>query len=273
VKKVSRAACAIILCATTLTLADASTMPTTTTASATQGATINDDARAILARIDRAYSAATSVRLRATVINGFDVAGRVNEDKNEVIASTDGLHFSHELVSRGRVTCAVAGVFLYDYTRDVYATFPAPTQRTAQDIDQAVVDVLLEENPALLLSLTDAPSELLSLHAKSLERGRDEDELLIRRDDDADVRLRLDKTTGRVVEAVIDFEPVFVSRLSTTRPANTARRATITLRYIPDATPVDASAFDWRPPSSAELIELPRELLMPTPADAPTTQP
>jgi len=274
---------AILLAAALATAAAAQTHPTTTGAPATQSATsrpattqslatVSEEAAPLLAKLSDAYLHAGPLKVSGTIIGRFDVAGRSKTYTLDVFGQTDGDgRFYHYGQTDGRgiglVISDGKNGYLYDQHRNSFAELDVTRGRCEPgDLNEAISDVLIDENPALLLCLTNDPASLLRMLTSSIKRsdGKDASELVLdlksRR-----ITLRLDEKTGRITRSTIDYGPIF-----TTRHAAGVKSVSAVLTYTVQQ-PGEKISYTWSPPATASQMRLGNELLRGR--EDPTTRP
>ena len=194
---------------------------------ATSQAAVDPAAQALLDRLQKAYTAAGPLHVVGDVVGDFDVAGRRKRYTLHVDGRTDGDgHFRHDVGATGLIVNDGKTAYLYDGKRDAFATLDAfDGRQPAGDIDQALIDVLLDENPALLLSLTTDPDALLRRSAKAI-RPATQPCALVLEVTDKTITLRLRPDDGTIARSEVDFRPLMKSR-----HAQAVVAADATLRY------------------------------------------
>lgn len=250
----------------------ATTRPTTTSQPATtQAATtrasadVSAAAAPVLDRLAAAYANAVPMDFVASVVGTFDVAGRSKMYTLEISGRTDGDgRFFHYGSGVGLLVSDGTNAYLYDQRRNAYAELQATPRRPAPaELDEAISDVLIDENPALLLTLTTDPAGLLKHLAKAvrLPAGKADgraDGLVLELPMKL-ITLEVDPKTGLITRSTIDYAPAM-----TARHAAGVRRADAVLTYTRQAhaaTTMPADAFAWQPPATASQIVLHAELL------------
>ena len=202
------------------------------------------------------------LKIAGTVIGNFDVAGRSKTRTLDVFGQTDGDgRFYHYGQSDGRGVGLVISDgkngYLYDQHRNSFAELDVTPGRCAPgDLNNAISDVLIDENPALLLCLTNDPATLLRMLSASIKRSdaKDASEIVLdlktRR-----ITLRLDDKSGRIVRSTIDYGPIF-----TARHAAGVKSVSAVLTYAVQQ-PGEQIAYTWSPPATASQMHLSSELL------------
>ncbi|MGN6627446.1 MAG: hypothetical protein ACTHLN_12590 [Tepidisphaeraceae bacterium] len=269
--------------------ADPATQPdTAATQPATQPATrpmadVSADAAPLLEAVARAYRAAPALKVAGTLVGDFDVAGRCQTFNLPVTGVTDGHgRFLHTAQGTGLLVSNGADAFLYDQKRNSFAKLDATTGRAPTDqIDPAIVSVLLDENPSLLLALCDAPADVLkacatSIHSPSIHSSSQSTasqsaaSTLVLETPDKRYTWECDPSTHFLTRCTIDFSPAFKAR-----GAAGVKRVSAVLTYTSTTTDAPAAeAFSWSPPPGSTEMSLGRELLKKNLADeSPATQP
>ena len=239
----------------------------TTRAAATRGAaTVAAAAEPLLAKLNRAY-AAGPLNVEGELVGTFDVAGRRHTYRLPITGQTDGRgRFVHDAGAAGRIVAGDQRGVLFDRRRNAFATFDAPAARVAAaDLEPALVDILLDENPALLFGLvTDADAILRSAAGQiSVADG------LVLRLTDKTITLHLNDD-GTVRASDIDYTPLMKAH-----DAVAVKAAQVTLTYrTASRTEPPADIYAWDPPATATEFALHEEMMRPAgPATGPATRP
>ncbi|MGN6505508.1 MAG: hypothetical protein ACTHM6_08100 [Tepidisphaeraceae bacterium] len=269
-----------------------------TTQPATQPATrptaaVSADAATLLEAIAHAYRAAPALKVAGTLVGDFNVAGRHQTFHLPVTGVTDGHgRFLHTARGAGLLVSNGADAFLYDQKRNSFAKLDATAGRAPTDqIDPAIVSVLLDENPSLLLAVCDAPADVLkacatsihlpliyfpSIHSSSQSKdsqsavSQPRASTLVLETPDKCYTWDVDPDTYFLTRCTIDFSPAFKAR-----HAAGVKRVSAVLIYTSTTTDAPpAEAFSWSPPPGSTEMSLGRELLKKNLADeSPATQP
>lgn len=239
-------------------------------------ATVDAAAEPILAKLNTAY-AGGPLTVEAELVGVFDVAGRSRTYRLAITGQTDGNgRFVHDAASAGRIVAGEKRGVVFDRRRNAFATFDAPGARVpAADLEPALIDVLLDENPALLFGLVTDPDATLRMAAQrirpatrpSTSRPAGDGVVLELEDKTIELNLNADGTVG---SSVIDYTP-----LMTTRRAVAVKAAAVTLTYR-SAKPVAPSTdvYTWEPPATATEFALHDEMIQTTrPATRPSRRP
>lgn len=251
------------------------TRPGTTRRAATQPATtqllatVDPAAFPLLAQLQVAYTAPGPLHVVGEIVGEFDVAGRRKKYTLHVDGRTDGQgRFLHDAGDAGLIVNDGKAAYLYDRRRDAFAVLDALAARQPVDaIDQSLIDILLDENPALLLALTTDPTALLRRSVTFIRPATQPSTLVLERENKC-TTLRLRRADGTIESAEVDFTPLMRSRKAA---AIVAARATLT--YQPPATDVTAdSVFIWHPPASATEFQIKSELIEGPPTTTPFTR-
>lgn len=278
-----RRACILPLLLASLAIAQAEPATTQSTQPSTApNVEISPEARQRLDRLKSAYAAPGPLRVEATIVGEFDVAGRQRTYQMQVVGQTDGEgRFDHQAKDIGRVVQTPEKVIIFDARRNAFANLTQkPQRRNAADFPEAVSEILIDENPSLLLTLTDEPDTLLTANVK---RVLVRDDALVLESTN-DLRTIQFDDLGLIRSMSIDFTPLLKER-----GALAIKKASVVLTYTrSDRTPPGADAFAFEVPKGASEFRLASELLrdrieeipgrlLPggratTPA-APTTQP
>ncbi|MBC7785767.1 MAG: hypothetical protein H7144_18220 [Burkholderiales bacterium] len=242
---------------------------------------IDEAAKPLLERIRAAYTNEQPRRLVAHITGIFDVAGRSRNYQLEVESLTNGAgRFIHRVRDVGTVAQNAEKLILYDLKRNSFGTLKTPDRRvSASDLPEAVVEILIDENPALLLCLSTEPDKALLLGAMRahVDAGR-----LIITSENEKRTLDLD-TNGLIRRMEINYTPLLASRGT----AN-VKSALVTLEYAPPELPAavadaefefvppeTASEFPLEPPPAVTAVERVRKRLRATtgPTSGPTSGP
>ncbi len=271
-------------CAFGQTTATSTTGPATTQAATRPSAEVTPAAAPVLARLSAAYAVALPLKVDAKFVGKFDVAGRSHTYEMTVTSQTpDGIRFIHKAAGIGLAVSNGKRGFLFDERRKAYATLEVQENlATPDELDEAISDILLEENAALLLSLTTDAGELLKRLATHIDAGETvtidgklHATLVLTRKDDATITLSLAPDTGLIRRAFIDYRPLLKER-----GASDAKAGEVTADFaVTRAVNPDPKPYDWQPPEDADETPLGRELERPVraggrdPTTGPTTQP
>ena len=229
-------------------------------------ATVDPAALPLLAQLQTAYTAPGPLHVIGEIVGEFDVAGRRKKYSLHVDGRTDGQgRFLHDAGDAGLIVNDGKTAYLYDRRRDAFAALDALAARQPADaIDQSLIDVLLDENPALLLALTTDPTALLRRSVTAIRPATQPSTLVLERQDKW-TTLHLRPADGTIASAGVDFTPLMRSRKAA---AIVAARATLTYQSPTREAPPD-TLFTWHPPASATEFQIKSELI----EGAPTTKP
>lgn len=257
-------------------------LPVTTQAATRPTAEVSPAAEPLLKQLADAYAQALPLKVEAKIAGRFDVAGRSKAYELAVRSHTsDGIRFIHTADGAGLIVSNGKRGFLYDERRKVYATLEVKNERVTPDaLDEAISDILLEENAALLPALVTDAGELLERLATKIDVGPAETidglphaTLVLTRKEDATVTLAISPQTGLVRRAIIDYKPLLKERGAAAIQAGELVADFSITRQINE----DAKAYDWQPPDDADETTLARELLQSQPGRptrrGPTTRP
>ncbi|HEX8325865.1 MAG TPA: hypothetical protein VF595_18315 [Tepidisphaeraceae bacterium] len=236
--------------------------PATAPATTQAMARVEPDAEPVLARLAAAYAAVGPLHVTGQIVGTFDVAGRRQVYQLPVDGRTDGVgRFRHDAGYAGLIVSDTIRTFIYDQRRGAYTKLPAdadraPGRQPAADVDSALVSVLLDENPILLLTLTDDPAALLRRAATTIRLApttRPDDFGLVLEQPAKQITLRLDARDATIRASDIDYAPLMKSRKAT---AVKAAGATLTYtRAVAESSPPET--FTWQPPDTATEFDLP----------------
>lgn len=253
------------------TTSPATTRSTTSPATTQATAAVDADAEPVLARLAAAYAGDQPLHVTGRLEGEFDVAGRRRTYTLPVDGRTDGAgRYRHDAGPAGLLVSDGVHAYLFDARRGAFATLKAkPGRPVPDDVDPAVRSILLDENPALLLSLTTDPAGLLRHSARVIRLApatQPADAGLVLEGPQKLWTFRL-TPAGTIRSATIDYTP-----LMTARRATHVKTAKVTLTY--DSTsnaPPPADAFTWLPPATATEFDLPEASQ--SPIDPATTRP
>ena len=239
-------------------------------------ATVDVAAEPLLAKLNAAY-ADGPLTVEGELVGTFDVAGRRHVYRMPITGQTDGDgRFVHDAASAGRIVAGEKKGVLFDRRRNAFATFDAPGGRVpATELEPALIDILLDENPALLLSLVTDPDAALRLAAKRIvpstrpSASQPAGGAVTLELEDKTIDLHLD-ADGTIRSSFIDYTP-----LMTARGAVAVKAASVTLTYrsATRAAPT-TTAYAWEPPPTATEFALHDEMMQTTrPATRPHGRP
>ena len=222
----------------------------------------------------KAIQTAVPFTVEATVVGTFDVAGRKHTYNATVktVSAGDG-RFWHEMVGYGLIVSDGKTLTFYDPNRNSFAKNEAAVKIASNaDLPKPLRDILIDENPLLLLSLSTDPNDVLtggSDSVKVIDTKIGTEELLIQ-SETKDVRIATDARTHQMRRVAIDFAKAFDSR------GIPDAKATIVINYqnVRSLDSVDVEWFNFVPPPTATEFKLPLkqptgdELITPGPVSA-----
>lgn len=228
-------------------------------------ATVEPGGELLLEQLNAAYAKPGPRHVVGEIKGLFDVAGRSKAYSMAVEGRTDGHgRFLHDAGPAGLIVGNGKSAYLYDRRRDAFATLTAMADRLPADqIQSPLINILLDENPALLLSLTTEPAALLKRSVKTIRPAMQPSALVLERAAKR-ITLHLNSEDGTIRSSDIDFIPLMEKR-----GAAGVKAAGATLTYtVQSAEAPGEKAFDWQPPATAtEFSAVP-----PAPPQAPATQ-
>jgi hypothetical protein len=261
-------------------------------------AEVSADAKPVLELVKGYYTAAKSLRVEGSVTGDFDVAGRARKYSFAFTGIADGAgRFTHEPKDIGLVMGNDQRITIFDAKRNAYGWLPPIKGRLpSASVSGDVIDILIDENPAILLMLTTEPDQLLVCDSKRVALGTPDaaGNPTLRMENDKDIRVvAVDQKTGALLSMQIDFRPA----LEAAGAAN-IKRANVEVKYdrMAPADSIPQSSFEWTPPRGATEFQLKPDVeppatapagngggadpaggagpvIVPPPAGAPTTQP
>ncbi len=247
--------CGSVVCAQVTTVPVPATTKPATRPATKPAVQISPEARVLLDKLNTAYAQPRAASLRVSVRGEFDVAGRARTYTLDAVGYTDGKgRFDHEVEGVGRIVQTDDRVIVFDARRNAYGVIDQPPAvRPAGKIPEAVSDVFIDENPALLMLITTEPAKLLERGAKSINVK--DGALVITQE--SDVRTISLEPDGRIRSMTIDYVP-----LLELAGAKKIKSATATLTYTPsDASPPPDRAFAFDIPSGAVEFRIGSELM------------
>ena len=236
--------------------------PATTHSATTQAADISPAAGALLSKLAAASAKSAPTQFAGVIVGDFDVAGRAKHFELDVTGRTDGNgRFWHYGRETGLLVSDGTHGYLYDQHRNRYAELQVAAGRCApSNLDEAVSDVLLDENPALLMTLTTDAGALLRRLATSITLS-DSGNGLVLSTSLKRITFDLDPATQALLRSTIDYTPDFVRR-----GATGVKSAKAVLTYGTPLFPPASDSYTWSPPPTASQFVLHDELIRP--ADA-----
>ncbi len=231
--------------------------PATTQSSppAESSAEISPEVRPLLDRLRDAYLKPGPWLTEATITGDFDVSGRQRMFEMRVVGTADGEgRFDHHAIGVGRVVQTSEKAFIFDARRNAFANLERkPERRPADDVPDAVSQILIDENPSLLLSLTTEPDKLLVAGAKRISAK--DGAIVI--ESDHDLRTITLDGRGMITSMTIDYASLLAQR-----GAAAVKKAIVTLNYTrADRTPPAVDAFAFEVPKGASEFRLTSELM------------
>ncbi len=247
-----------VVAADTLPPASPATQPATQPSTTESTAKISSDAQPIIDAVVAAYEKLHSLDVRGT-LNGLIDAG--GEKKQETLAFAGAYsspnRFRHTL--EGNVICGSTGTQAYEYLikRNLYRASEAPKDKVAAaELPGALSEILLDQNPSLLLALAKDPASEIASAATEVSLSDDvkvgDDmckALRLSLKDKSVMTLAIDPATHLIRQATVDFKPRMEAR-----QVPDVKTATLTLDYktsTPDAAPKE-DQFAWAPPAGAK---------------------
>jgi peroxiredoxin len=214
----------------------------------------------VLSAVDSAYSRLQSAQFTGHVTGKFDINGQSNNlDQPFTSTFTAPNKFRHE--STGELLLGSTGKTVYAYLngRDEYQSTEAPKTRVASTDLPAVVQVLAEQNPSLLLAISKSAvdelkqlSSKITLQAPTTIDGIAYDTLQFDVGDAHDsLTLLIDPGTHLLRRMITDRK-----NSSIKAGATDVKSATITVDYTTTLTdvPVDPARYAWSAPAGAVQV-------------------
>jgi thiol-disulfide isomerase/thioredoxin/outer membrane lipoprotein-sorting protein len=217
---------------------------------------------ALLDQLRDAYAQASSLELSGTISFKFEGGG---EERDEAAPFTAVFRapnqFRHEVKDDLMVVCTGKKGYAYLPAKNQYFEFTAPAERDTKDLPDALVNVLSEQNPMLLLALSPDAGKRLVTGATDVQLASEQQKI-----GDASyavLSFARDNVNQRVF---IDPATHLVRRIEMDRTAALKKRglddvsvALVTLdatKVAPAASAGD-DAFAWNPPVGSIAIKAP----------------
>ncbi len=215
---------------------------------------ITADAKIVLDRIDALYSKLQGMSFTVQITGQFDIAGRKQNYLLNITSLTDGAgRFIHRAENIGVIQQTAKALCLYDQKRNAYGYLISPaTRSTSDNLQQEVIDILIDENPSLLMMLVTDPSKVLSTNANQISLEGP----ILKIEDDESVRKYQFDAAGYIQSVEIDFTTLYKQR--NTQNINAAL-VTITYPKTELNMSITDDAFDFVPPENAAQSDLIRE--------------
>ena len=239
----------------------AQTMPQGSPPQATSrpAAQISPDAEKLLAKVTAAYGDLKSFRTSGTLGIEFDGGGQKKSELTDISGSSLAPNqFRHELKGDDLINCDGKKLIAYVAAKNNYLQFDPPSSR-AEGLPMQVGEVMMDQDPSLLLALVPEAGRTLSSAAVTVSRGSDVSidgknfAALNIVTTDQDTQVLIDPTTSLLRRMTHDL-----SRSYKARGVPDVKTATVTVDYKqtsvdPAASdPTFAAQFTWTPPADAK---------------------
>lgn len=220
-------------------------------------AKISAEAQTELDAMAAAYSNLKSLQLSGTLNVNFEVAGETEKKSAEFTGSYQSPNrFKHAMTNDLLIGSTGEKSYLYSEPQKMYMQIDAP--KTKEEFTKNPSDAtaaLSQQNPSLLLALSDKPAQELIAEATEVNKIADvklEDKTysaLAIKSEANDIRVLIDPTTHLIRQLQIDL-----ARQITAQGAPDVKTALATLDYTSIVRDPDLKSdhFAWSPPEGAK---------------------
>lgn len=224
-----------------------------TTAPSTQ-AVIDPAAMPVVNRLAAAY-AKRPIRITGSLSIDFDVA-EIKQQRTQKLAASvlSPMQFSHDIENELQIVGDGKQITVLDRRSNQYMTRKPDSPEQGIEAQPFLVAMLREQNPGLLLALSDGSTQLLFAGKRvSLVESKDGIDVLAVSDEEITSRWSVKTASGEIERIEMDFKSSLEKQ-----GATQVRRAQSTLQFEPaDHSPqLDGAAFAFRaPPDAIEAQE------------------
>jgi thiol-disulfide isomerase/thioredoxin len=251
-------------CVLTLLLAlqaGAQTEPSTNPASPSSQPSVSPQAQAILDQVGKAYHDATALNLKGKLSLDFDAGGEQKQESGDFTASFVAPNkFRHEMKDDLLIVSTGEKVYAYAPGPNEYIAVDAPKDRVSpKDMPSSIVNLLIAQNPVLLMAMSQDPTGPLIEGAGNVEQvedvkldGKSFKALAFARDDWA-YRVLVDPSTNFIRQIQIDKKKELQNH-----GVEDVKKGMVTMDYETKAgEPAAAELFAWAPPKDATVAKEP----------------
>ena len=225
----------------------------------------------LLTQLTGAYQKLNSIQLAGTVAVEFDAGGQKKSERSDITGSFQSPNkFRHDLKNEDTVISNGTKLLAYLNAKNSYLQFDAPKTR-ADGVPEQIGEVLMDQDPSLLLAISPDAGETLSAGATAINKAAD-----VTLDGkayaslqivtaDQDTQVAIDPGTGLVRQMKHDL-----SRSLKAQGVPNVNVAVVTVDYtqtVPNAAALSAAppaggeviatAYDWTPPADAKPMAAP----------------
>ena len=241
----------------------AQTMPSVSPPATRPAAQISPDAATLLQKVTDAYGKLKSIQAAGTIAINFDGGGQKKSERTDITGSyLSPNEFRHELKGADVIDSDGKNLIAFVMGQNSYLQFDAPATR-AEGLPMQVGEVMMDQDPSLLLALAPDAGKVLSSDATIICKAADitldgtNYSVLSIATDDQDTQALFDPKTNLLRRMTHDL-----TRSYKARGVPDVKVATVTVDYTqttPDAAGgADAVAFAkqfaWTPPADAKPI-------------------
>ncbi|MCC6423193.1 MAG: redoxin family protein [Phycisphaerales bacterium] len=257
------AAVALTIGTSTATFADGpSTAPAQTAPQAAHeaqqaGPKVSAEAKALLDKLTAAYADAKNLEMAGTIHADFDVSGQKMDQTGKFEAIfLSPLQFRHQLQDDVLLGSDGKAIYIYSEKAKMYRTWALPEGATKlSDMPMVVPSILQQQNPALLLALSQDAGKELTEHTSNVTLADDVEiegakcPALRITEENGDTTVVVDPQTSLVRRVVVDMKKGLQQR-----GQGQVNNAMLTFEYtkVDTKTAVKAEQFAWTPPQDAK---------------------
>ena len=267
--KLGRSTVAVVTLAVGLTTAaivfhSQSTIAQTMASMPSQAATrpaaqISADAQELLSKVTTAYAQLKSFQASGTLAIEFDAGGEKKSEHTEITGSSlSPNQFRHELKGDDLINSDGKKLIAYVEAKNTYLQFDPPATR-AEGLPMQIGEVMMDQDPSLLLALVPDAGKTLSSDALTVSKAADVTidgknfNVLNIVTSDQDTQVVIDPASNLLRRMTHDL-----SRSYKARGVPNVKTATVTVDYPRTAAdpaandPAFAKRFDWTAPADAK---------------------
>jgi len=252
----------LILSVVALAQAEPSTQPTAVEPATKPAAkeSVPADAQVLLDQVAKAYGDAKALSFTGKLSLDFEAGEDAKHESTDFTASFVAPNqFRHEIKDEVLIVSTGEKLFAYLPGKNEYLQVDAPKERVASDkLSEPVAQLLGAQNPALLMTLTTDPIQLITGGASKIAKADD-----VKLAEKSFNAITFEKN-DRGYRVLIDPSTHFIRQLRIDRKAEITKRgvegvktADVTFDYLStktDATPA-AELFAWSPPKDATVAK------------------
>jgi peroxiredoxin len=224
---------------------------------AQSGPKVSAEAKPLLDKLTAAYANAKNLEMAGTIQADFDVSGqKMNQTGKFEAIYQSPLHFRHLLQDDVLLGSDGKLIYIYSEKAKMYRTWDLPEGATKlADLPMVVPSILQQQNPALLLALSQDAGKELTEHTSEVTLANDVEiegakfPALHIIEENGDTTVVVDPQTSFVRRVVVDMKKGLQQR-----GQGQVNNAMLTFEYtkVDPNAPVKAEQFAWTPPQDAK---------------------